>query len=622
MHIDTTLGKFACQNQAFGPVLYRRNGPVAEIVLNLPAKLNSITAEMAVGLQAAMDQAEADPGVRSILLCGAGRAFSAGFDLGTMEADPSLEDMTAMLQMDFDVIMRFWNSPKPTLSAVHGYVLGGGFELAMACDMTIAAEDAMFGEPEPKFGSGIVALLLPWLTGPKQAKEMLLFGNDRVTADRALQMGLVNSVVPQSELLDVARDTARRAAVLDGLAVRMTKDAINKSYGRMGLEGALREALAIDIQIETSETEESRTFKEILATKGVKAAIAWREVRFAALDATSAETEEKNKMSYTALVVDKSEDGVTQTIQTLENDTLPKGDVTVAVEYSSVNYKDGLCLSATGGLVRKFPHVPGIDYAGTVEHSADPRYMPGDKVVLTGWRVGENHWGGYATRTRIAADKLVPLPQGLSTAQAMMVGTAGLTSMLAVMALERNGLTPDQGEVLVTGASGGVGSVAVAILAKLGYQVAAVTGSEANSAFLTDLGASRIVLREELSETVKRPLETETWAGCIDAVGGSMLARILGQMKYGSSVAAIGLTGGADLPASVVPFLLRGVTLKGIDSVMQPFEDRQKAWARIATDLPIAKLEELSTSIKLEDVADAGARILKGDIKGRTIVEL
>lgn len=609
---------------ALGPVLYRRNGPVAEIILNLPEKLNAITPDMAEALQNAMDMAEADAEVRAILLAGAGRAFSAGFDLGTMEADPSLEDMTAVLQADFDVIMRFWNSPKPTLSAVHGYVLGGGFELAMACDMTIAADDAWFGEPEPKFGSGIVALLLPWLTGPKQAKEMLLFGNDRVSADRALQMGLVNSVVPRARLLDEARDVARRAAVLDGLAVRLTKDAINKSYGRMGLEGALREALAIDIQIETSETAESRTFKDILATQGVKAAIAWREARFATTDpaADAPETGGDAAQTYTALVVDKTDEGVTRTIRKMDKDTLPDGDVTVAVEYSSVNYKDGLCLSATGGLVRSFPHVPGIDYAGTVEHSADPRYLPGDKVVLTGWRVGENHWGGYSTRTRIGADKLVPLPDALSPAQAMMVGTAGLTSMLAVMALEKHGLTPDKGEVLVTGASGGVGSVAVAILGKLGYQVAAVTGSAEHEAFLKDLGAARIIPRAELADSVKRPLETEAWAGCIDAVGGAMLARVLGQMHYGASVAAIGLAGGADLPATVVPFLLRGVNLLGIDSVMQPFANRQQAWARIATDLPIEKLEALSTTIPLSEVAATGDRILKGEVKGRTIVAL
>ena len=263
-------------------ILYRVNGPVGEITLNRPDKLNSITAEMVSELHLAMDAAEADPAVRVIAVKGNGRAFSSGFDLGEMEADPAAEDMRRLLEADFDIIMRFWNSPKPTISAVQGYVLGGGFELAMACDVTIAAEDALFGEPEPKFGSGIVALILPWLTGPKQAKEMLLFGNDRVSAQQAQNMGLINAVVPRDELENECAKMARRCAMLDANAVRLTKLAINRSYGRMGLEGALRQALELDVEIETTDTEESRTFKSILTQSGVKAAIAWREARFAA----------------------------------------------------------------------------------------------------------------------------------------------------------------------------------------------------------------------------------------------------------------------------------------------------------------------------------------------------
>ena len=251
-----------------------------------------------------------------------------------------------------------------------------------------------------------------------------------------------------------------------------------------------------------------------------------------------------------ALVMEKDEDGVARArVADLPDDNLPAGDVTVRVEFSTLNYKDGLCLSANGGgLVRNYPHVPGIDFAGVVEASEDARYVPGDRVVLTGWRVGEVHWGGYATLARVKADWLVPLPDGLTVRQAMAVGTAGFTSMLAVMALEDHGLTPDKGEVLVTGAAGGVGSVAVAILARLGYQVAAVTGRPETESYLRDLGAARIVAREELAETVKRPLEAETWAGCVDAVGGAMLARVLGQMKYQASVAAVGLAGGRPCP--------------------------------------------------------------------------
>ncbi len=327
---------------------------------------------------------------------------------------------------------------------------------------------------------------------------------------------------------------------------------------------------------------------------------------------------------FRALLLEKDANGAAHaTIQELDNSALPAGEVTVAVEYSTVNYKDGLCLSPTGGgLVRSYPHVAGIDFAGTVEASDDPRYKPGDKVVLTGWRVGEMHWGGYATKARVKADMLVPLPAGLTTRQAMAVGTAGLTSMLAVQALEDHGLTPSQGEVLVTGAAGGVGSVTLAILARLGYRVAAVTGRPETADYLTGLGASRIVARAEINETVKRPLEAEVWAGCVDAVGGPMLARVLGQMKYGASVAAVGLAGGSSLPATVIPFLLRGVNLLGIDSVMKPFEGRQRAWARIGTDLPMDKLEAMIHPAVLSDLPALGAAILKGEVQGRIVVDL
>ncbi|MCA1243885.1 acryloyl-CoA reductase [Stappia stellulata] len=328
-------------------------------------------------------------------------------------------------------------------------------------------------------------------------------------------------------------------------------------------------------------------------------------------------------MSFNALIVEKAEDGSTSAgIQSIDESRLPDGDVTVAVDYSTVNYKDGLCLGPGGGLVRSYPHVPGIDFAGTVEASDDPRYKPGDKVVLTGWRVGEVWWGGYAQKARVKADWLVPLPEGLSTRDAMAVGTAGFTAMLAVMALEDHGLTPGSGPVLVTGAAGGVGSVATAILAKLGHEVAAVTGRPETEAYLKGLGAKSIVPRADINETVKRPLEAETWAGCVDAVGGAMLARVLGQMKYGASVAAVGLAGGAGLPATVIPFLLRGVNLLGIDSVMRPYEDRVRAWSRIAQDLPMDKLADMIQPATLADLPDLGRAILKGEVRGRVVVDV
>ncbi|MDC0656859.1 acryloyl-CoA reductase [Leisingera sp. SS27] len=327
---------------------------------------------------------------------------------------------------------------------------------------------------------------------------------------------------------------------------------------------------------------------------------------------------------FNALVVNKDEDSgkTSAAVEQISLDQLPEGEVTVAVEYSTVNYKDGLCIGPGGGLVRKYPHVPGIDFAGTVEASSDDRYKPGDKVVLTGWRVGEAHWGGYSQKANVRADWLVPLPEGLDSRRAMAVGTAGFTAMLAVMALEDHGLEPGHGPVLVTGAAGGVGSVATAILANLGYEVAGVTGRPETADYLKSLGATQIVAREEINETTKRPLESESWAGCVDAVGGAMLARVLGQMKYGASVSAVGLAGGAALPATVIPFLLRGVNLLGIDSVMQPYENRVRAWQRIASDLPMDKLEAMIQPAALSDLPQLGADILKGQVKGRVVVDV
>ena len=327
---------------------------------------------------------------------------------------------------------------------------------------------------------------------------------------------------------------------------------------------------------------------------------------------------------FNALVVNKDEESgkTSAAVEQVSLDQLPEGNVVVNVEYSTVNYKDGLCIGPGGGLVREYPHIPGIDLAGTIESSDDPRYSAGDSVVLTGWRVGEVHWGGYSQKARVNADWLVPLPSGLSSRQAMAVGTAGFTAMLAVMALEDHGLKPDQGPVLVTGAAGGVGSVATAILANLGYEVAAVTGRPETEEYLRSLGATQIVPREEINETVKRPLERETWAGCVDAVGGDMLARVLGQMKYGGSVSAVGLAGGVGLPATVIPFLLRGVNLLGIDSVMQPYENRLRAWERIASDLPMDKLEAMIHPATLGDLPALGKDILKGQVKGRVVVDV
>lgn len=329
-------------------------------------------------------------------------------------------------------------------------------------------------------------------------------------------------------------------------------------------------------------------------------------------------------MSFNALLVEKDEASkhTSASVQQIDESRLPEGDVTINVEYSTVNYKDGLCIGPGGGLVRNYPHVPGIDFAGTVAQSRASNYAVGDKVVLTGWRVGEVRWGGYAQKARVESKWLVPLPAGITTRQAMAVGTAGFTAMLAVMKLQDNGLKTDTGPVLVTGGAGGVGSVAIAILNNLGFEVAAVTGRPEAADYLKSLGATTIVARDDINETVKRPLETETWAGCVDAVGGAMLARILGQLKYGASVASLGLAGGPQLPATVIPFLLRGVNILGIDSVMQPYDNRLRAWNRLTEALPMDKLESMITPATLSDLPELGKQILEGQVRGRVVVDV
>ena len=326
---------------------------------------------------------------------------------------------------------------------------------------------------------------------------------------------------------------------------------------------------------------------------------------------------------FHALMLHEAEGGKVEVrFEDLEVERLPEGDVLVEVDYSTLNYKDGLVLKGLGRLVRSYPHIPGVDFAGTVADSSHADFKPGDRVVLNGWRVGELHWGGYAQKARVKGDWLVKLPSGLTSRQAMAIGTAGYTSMLSVMALEAHGIEPASGPILVTGAAGGVGSVAVAILAKLGYRVAAVTGRPEAKAYLTDLGASEIVPRDELAEPPSRPLDKERWAGCIDAVGGTMLARVLSQMAYRGSVAAVGLAGGNELNTTVIPFLLRGVNLLGIDSVMCPKPQRETAWQRLAKDLPLDKLTEMEVDATLADLPSLAGDILQGKVRGRVVVDL
>ncbi|MGF1687556.1 oxidoreductase [Photobacterium japonica] len=325
---------------------------------------------------------------------------------------------------------------------------------------------------------------------------------------------------------------------------------------------------------------------------------------------------------FKALVLNQEDKKTLVSIEQLDDSQLPEGDVLIDVDYSSLNYKDGLAITGKGRIVRQFPMVPGIDLTGTVVESADARYTAGDKVVLTGWGVGEGHWGGMAERARLKADWLVPLPSNLDGKQTMMIGTAGITAMLCVQALVDAGLTPESGEILVTGASGGVGSVAVTLLSQLGYKVVAVTGRvEENGELLTSLGATRVIDRSEFAEPA-RPLDKQLWAGAIDTVGSNMLARVLSQVDYDGAVAICGLAGGFDLPTTVMPFILRNVKLLGIDSVMCPFEKRQKAWQRLGELLPASFFEQACREVALEDVAECAEAITNGQITGRVVIKL
>lgn len=324
---------------------------------------------------------------------------------------------------------------------------------------------------------------------------------------------------------------------------------------------------------------------------------------------------------FKGILIEKDESGYRASVQTLDEAQLPEGNVTVRVSHSTINYKDGLAMTGKGPVVRKFPMVPGIDLVGMVEDSTHPDYRSGDAVVLNGWGVGEGHWGGLAQKARLNGDWLVPLPAAFTPLQAMAIGTAGYTAMLCVLALERHGIKPQDGEILVTGAAGGVGSVAVAVLAKLGYTVVAATGRPQDADYLKALGAVEVVDRALFSSPGK-PLGRERWAGAVDVAGSHVLANVCATTKYRGVVTACGLAAGMDFPATVAPFILRGVTLVGIDSVMCPRADRLLAWQRLATDLDVAKLGHISREVGLAEAIPLADRLLKGEVRGRVVVDV
>jgi acrylyl-CoA reductase (NADPH) len=325
--------------------------------------------------------------------------------------------------------------------------------------------------------------------------------------------------------------------------------------------------------------------------------------------------------TFKAIRIEKADKGTTAALTQFDEAELMEGDVTVRVEWSALNYKDGLALTGKAPVVRRFPMIAGVDLAGTVEQSSHPQWKAGDKVICTGWGMGETHLGAYAEIARVRGDWLVRLPEGMSTREAMAIGTAGFTAMLSVLALEKYGLTPKHGPVVVTGAAGGVGSVATAVLSKLGFHVIVSTGRLLETEYLKGLGAAEVIDRSELSGPAK-PLAKERWAGGVDSVGSTTLANVLSMTKYAGAIAACGLAAGMDLPTSVAPFILRGVCLLGIDSVMCPIEVRKTAWSRLASDLDRTKLTEITHEISLDQVIDAGAKILAGQVRGRMVVKI
>ncbi|MGY2373037.1 acrylyl-CoA reductase (NADPH) [Pseudomonas sp. SDO524_S393] len=324
---------------------------------------------------------------------------------------------------------------------------------------------------------------------------------------------------------------------------------------------------------------------------------------------------------FNGILIEKDQDGYRARVQSISDDQLPDGDVTVRVAYSTLNFKDGLAITGSSPVVRAFPMVPGIDLAGTVEHSSHPDYTAGDQVVLNGWGVGESHWGGLAQKARLDGNWLIPLPKAFTAAQAMAIGTAGYTAMLCILALEKNGVTPEQGEILVTGANGGVGSFAIALLARLGYRVVASTGRTSEHAYLEQLGASEIIDRTTLSAPGK-PLAKERWAAVIDSVGSHTLANACSATKANGTVAACGLAQGMDFPASVAPFILRGVTLAGINSVTQPKAQRILAWERLGKDLDLSLLQLITQEISLSEALEAAPALLAGQLRGRVVVDV
>lgn len=626
-------------------IKYSTSDGVATITLDRPNVLNAISARPGGTrdqILAAIESAENDPDVGCVIINGAGRAFCGGGDLTGARRRETLDEHAEFLRTANAFHERLTASKVPTIAVVHGYCLGAGVLLATACDFVLAGDDATFGFPEGRLGLVGAAALTPRL-GRQWAKFMIMTG-ENVDAATARSLGLVLTVEPVDELQARANELAQRIARMPRESVMLNRRAIDAAADAAGESEA--RTVAVERDAETllasprATAPDGRAFRDILGAEGMSGLKTAQAAQYTRPWLRSTPAEHQPSGPWRIRATDGTDSVVTITglgfrafrahtdgaeiergLTTMTGHDLPTDGVLIRVHWSSVNYKDGLASVPGGQVSRITPIVPGIDLAGVLVEDA-PGMPAGTEVLAHGYGIGVSRHGGYADYARVPADWLVPVPDGMTMRDTMVVGTAGFTAALSVIALEQHGVTPDRGPILVTGATGGVGSTAVDILSNLGYEVVASTGKPDAAGWLADLGAAAIIDRSVLSEAGKRPLESTEYAGAVDCVGGITLGNVLKRIQHGGAVAASGLTGGPELSTTVMPFILRGVNLLGIDSVEMPMDRRRAAWARIGTDLKPSNLATIGHDVTLDQLDQVLTDILAGKAQGRSVVDL
>jgi len=620
------------------------NDGVAHIRLNRPERMNALGLGRGSSrdeIADAMHTADKDSSSGCILLSAVGPNFCAGGDLsGAPESVTPYDDFSFVRQLD-DFYTSVRQVRKPIVAAVNGLCLGAGMGLIAQCDLVIAADDARFGLIEGRIGQPGATELVP-IIGGAWAKFLILTG-ELIDARRAERIGLVLTVVANDELQERTTELAHRIAAVPREAAIMNKAAVDAVDDAMGRQAGRLAGRAYDVTTKAhakwATAPDGRRFEDIIRQEGMAGLKRARNTQFSdswlSRQLSSAEDPPHTSITastrppigtamnepFTAMVIDDVDGKSVAAFRELTQADLPDHDTLVQVEFSSLNYKDGLAVSGRQKIARRTPLIGGADLAGTVVESRNPHWAPGTRVVVNGWGMSETESGGYTRYQRVRSEWLVQIPDALSTEQAMAIGTAGYTSALCVDSLASRGSVGD-GPVLVTGAAGGVGSVAVALLAAAGVSVAASTGRAATHDYLTALGASEIIDREELLSP-GRPLQKERWASAIDSVGGQTLVNVLSQIRYGGAVAACGLAGGNDMPgATVLPHILRGVSLIGVDSVMAPAAKREAAWERLAKDLRPDVLATITTVEPMSKLPELANEILAGQIRGRVVIDV